>query len=36
MVPLEQELESESLRAWQQLAQVLTHEIMNSLTPIKV
>jgi signal transduction histidine kinase len=35
MVPLEQELESESLRAWQQLAQVLTHEIMNSLTPIK-
>jgi signal transduction histidine kinase len=35
MVPLEQELESESLHAWQQLAQVLTHEIMNSLTPIK-
>jgi nitrogen fixation/metabolism regulation signal transduction histidine kinase len=23
------------LRAWQQLLQVLTHEIMNSLTPIK-
>ena len=35
LVPLEQELESESLRAWQQLLQVLTHEIMNSLTPIK-
>jgi C4-dicarboxylate-specific signal transduction histidine kinase len=35
LVPLEQELESESLRAWQQLLQVLTHEIMNSLTPIR-
>jgi C4-dicarboxylate-specific signal transduction histidine kinase len=35
LTPLEQELESESLRAWQQLVQVLTHEIMNSLTPIK-
>jgi len=35
LMPLELELESESLRAWQQLAQVLTHEIMNSLTPIK-
>jgi signal transduction histidine kinase len=35
LVPLEAELESESLRAWQQLLQVLTHEIMNSLTPIK-
>jgi signal transduction histidine kinase len=35
LVPLEQELESESLLAWQQLTQVLTHEIMNSLTPIK-
>jgi signal transduction histidine kinase len=35
LVPLEQELESESMRAWQQLLQVLTHEIMNSLTPIK-
>lgn len=35
LMPLEQELESESLRAWQQLVQVLTHEIMNSLTPIK-
>lgn len=35
LAPLEQELESESLHAWQQLLQVLTHEIMNSLTPIK-
>jgi len=35
LVPLESELESESLQAWQQLVQVLTHEIMNSLTPIK-
>lgn len=35
LVPLEAELEFESLRAWQQLLQVLTHEIMNSLTPIK-
>ena len=35
LTPLEQELESESLHAWQQLLQVLTHEIMNSLTPIK-
>lgn len=35
LMPLEQELESESLQAWQQLVQVLTHEIMNSLTPIK-
>jgi len=35
LMPLEHELESESLLAWQQLVQVLTHEIMNSLTPIK-
>ncbi|WP_116813235.1 sensor histidine kinase [Steroidobacter cummioxidans] len=35
LTPLEQELESESLHAWQQLLRVLTHEIMNSLTPIK-
>ena len=35
LVPLENELESESLLAWQQLVQVLTHEIMNSLTPIR-
>jgi len=35
LVPLEAELESETLQAWQQLLQVLTHEIMNSLTPIR-
>ncbi len=35
LLPLERELESESLQAWQQLVQILTHEIMNSLTPIK-
>jgi C4-dicarboxylate-specific signal transduction histidine kinase len=35
LTPLEQQLESESLHAWQQLLQVLTHEIMNSLTPIQ-
>jgi len=35
LTPLEHELESESLEAWQQLLRVLTHEIMNSLTPIK-
>ena len=35
LVPLEHELETESLQAWQHLVQVLTHEIMNSLTPIK-
>ncbi|MEK8032934.1 ATP-binding protein [Ideonella sp. DXS29W] len=35
LVPLEHELETESLLAWRQLVQVLTHEIMNSLTPIK-
>jgi len=35
LVPLEQALEQESLQAWQQLVQVLTHEIMNSLTPIR-
>jgi len=34
LVPLESELEAESLQAWQQLVQVLTHEIMNSLTPV--
>jgi signal transduction histidine kinase len=35
LVPLESELENASLLAWHQLVQVLTHEIMNSLTPIK-
>ena len=35
LVRVENELEAESLLAWQQLVQVLTHEIMNSLTPIR-
>lgn len=35
LVPLENELEAESLRAWQELVTVLTHEIMNSLTPLQ-
>ncbi|MDC8770391.1 sensor histidine kinase [Roseateles albus] len=35
LLPLENQLETESLLAWQQLVQILTHEIMNSLTPIK-
>ena len=35
LVPLESELEHAHLVAWHQLVQVLTHEIMNSLTPIK-
>ncbi len=34
LLPLESALEAETLRAWRQLVQVLTHEIMNSLTPI--
>lgn len=34
LLPVESELESETLAAWRQLVQVLTHEIMNSLTPI--
>jgi signal transduction histidine kinase len=34
LLPVESELESETLSAWQQLVQVLTHEIMNSLTPV--
>lgn len=34
LLPLESALETERLLAWQQLVQVLTHEIMNSLTPI--
>ena len=35
LLPLESQLETESLLAWQQLLRILTHEIMNSLTPIK-
>lgn len=34
LAPIESELETEALAAWRQLVQVLTHEIMNSLTPI--
>jgi len=34
LMPVESELERETLAAWQQLVHVLTHEIMNSLTPI--
>lgn len=34
LMPIESELEAEMLDAWQQLVHVLTHEIMNSLTPI--
>lgn len=34
LLPMENELEAEAMRAWQQLVQVLTHEIMNSLTPV--
>ena len=33
LLPLESALEAERLEAWRQLVQVLTHEIMNSLTP---
>jgi signal transduction histidine kinase len=32
--PIEAELRGETLQAWQALVRVLTHEIMNSLTPI--
>jgi signal transduction histidine kinase len=34
LMPIESELEAETLKAWRQLVHVLTHEIMNSLTPI--
>jgi C4-dicarboxylate-specific signal transduction histidine kinase len=34
LMPIESELEAETLVAWRQLVHVLTHEIMNSLTPI--
>jgi signal transduction histidine kinase len=34
LLPVESELESETLNAWRVLVQVLTHEIMNSLTPV--
>jgi len=34
LLPVENELESQTLDAWRVLVQVLTHEIMNSLTPV--
>ena len=34
LMTIESELESAAQRAWQQLVRVLTHEIMNSLTPV--
>ncbi len=34
LMPVESELEAEALHAWRQLVRVLTHEIMNSLTPV--
>jgi signal transduction histidine kinase len=34
MMPVESELEAEALNAWRELVHVLTHEIMNSLTPV--
>jgi signal transduction histidine kinase len=34
LMPVESELEAEALNAWRQLVRVLTHEIMNSLTPV--
>lgn len=34
LMPVESELEAAALDAWRQLVRVLTHEIMNSLTPV--
>jgi signal transduction histidine kinase len=34
LMPVESELEAQTLHAWRQLVHVMTHEIMNSLTPI--
>lgn len=34
LLPVEDELEAEAMHAWQKLVHVLTHEIMNSLTPV--
>ena len=31
---IQQELEEKEIEAWQKLIRVLTHEIMNSITPI--
>ncbi|MGZ8341786.1 MAG: sensor histidine kinase [Telluria sp.] len=34
LMPMEDELEAQAMQAWQKLVHVLTHEIMNSLTPV--
>lgn len=34
LMPVESELQMEAQQAWQKLIRVLTHEIMNSLTPV--
>lgn len=34
LMPMEDELAAEAMQAWQKLVHVLTHEIMNSLTPV--
>ena len=34
LMPMEDELSAEAMQAWQKLVRVLTHEIMNSLTPV--
>ena len=34
VLPIESELETVAFKAWEQLVHVLTHEIMNSLTPV--
>ncbi len=34
LMPMEDELSAEAMQAWQKLVHVLTHEIMNSLTPV--
>lgn len=34
LMPMEDELSAEAMQAWQKLVAVLTHEIMNSLTPV--
>lgn len=34
LMPLESELQAEAQKSWRELVKVLTHEIMNSLTPI--
>ena len=34
LMPVEDELEAEAMQAWQKLVHVMTHEIMNSLTPV--